>query len=531
MVFIVKKTILLRLICLVLSLVVCFGIASCADVSDNDLQGGTQDQDSDNNGGTNGGTTDGNGNNGGTTDGNGNNGGTTDGSGNNNGNTGGNGNNGGTATMTEEQMFAAFLEAYNATIAYNGALSVEISMKQDLNRNASEIFGQSLEDICKYTTDGTLDKVAFTLNTKEAMNNQTETDTFIEKTFSQNGLLYQVYRESNNGALEFEEYTQYVRRNFELSDYEVVDPLEILPAAVGGITLARSYSELTSSFSSAYSKIISDSLAMLNAAPNGNVLASIAGVPEISITKGENGEIVLRVVVVLDANIEGTVTKQKIDRIFTCKDGKITSAYVNLEIDYKTIVEGEEQSVIMDVAYDYKLSYSFDETYYNSIEVSLPSDPNQICVYGDFRINVFLGEASFNMWVGDTDTSADVLAWISEELCDRFGYFSENDDIINGPLYSPLVIKGLYYDKQLTRKIDPATVSVDELAVLENIYVDFEIASGYALVIKDEEENNEISLEYQIIVSTGLFMSGRAEYPHSLELAGATKKSEAVEVR
>ena len=58
--------------------------------------------------------------------------------------------------------------------------------------------------------------------------------------------------------------------------------------------------------------------------------------------------------------------------------------------------------------------------------------------------------------------------------------------------------------------------------MLENIYVDFEIASGYALVIKDEEENNEISLEYQIIVSTGLFMSGRAEYPHSLELAGAT---------
>ena len=166
-------------------------------------------------------------------------------------------------------------------------------------------------------------------------------------------------------------------------------------------------------------------------------------------------------------------------------------------------VENDEIStttkISMEMSTNCDISYSFDQSAYDLIDSTLPSNPSDIYDDSDstssFIPVVFADEVGMELYFdADYSEPSRLLDLVQRSVNNYLG----DRDII--ALANPNVkITALYKDAEHTQPIDLSTITAEQILALDAIYVDYTVAEGKTLIIHTYKTVEEYSLEYQIV--------------------------------
>lgn len=389
----------------------------------------------------------------------------------------------GDSQLTDDDYFKAFLNAYKNSMDYVGALTVDGSLIQkDSTAETSEIYSSDF----KATADGTYDKVVLLLNRTMAGRKHSR----LEKIFTLNGEKYAFNEEYNNDVPGYSEYIKYTSGVANLSSFEQVDIREILPYIVGGLDKAESFDELLDAYCNTHIELRKTIPDYIGFTPD-DVYALDC---ELVRGGGKDDEITLQVSTICEIIHNDEKLNSRVTRTFIVADGKITGASVKFVMDANGSSENGSQSRTVEYSLDYKFTYAFDEDYYKSFEVSVPTNPEYVTIEDGrdftFTIDISGFEVVYAAYGKNADEITSTLKGLVED-----GHLTGAVD----PSDRPVTVKAFYKDKEMTKKITSENTTVEELLALDKIYAELEVADGYAVVFDKETTVNDISLEYEIV--------------------------------
>ncbi len=245
-------------------------------------------------------------------------------------------------------------------------------------------------------------------------------------------------------------------------------------------TLAENYAELVA----AYEMVEAASLASMD---DGGMSTG-----DVKVSVSQNGER-YTLAIEMDAEMRDGETSYSgyYDVQYVVEDGKVVEVSAAMGIE---TVDGEETEPYA-VQVGFYWDYAFDEELFNSVEVPDTVEESSY-IHIDFMYHGQHGREE-GVAVDYSKTAAELFAEMEED----WGYFNNSQPVE----YS---VEGWYLDENYTQRIDPSSMSVDELFEVEKLYgKDFSFTEGYALVIENTEEIESYSREYQIVTDND-FMSG-----------------------
>lgn len=343
-----------------------------------------------------------------------------------------------------------------------------------------------------------------------------------EKFFEKDGVYYSCAYEEEADETETE-YYRYFNPDAMRQGLELDDVIQTFGSFAGGAFIADGFAELKSSFDTVIPTLLANELVYMKRDGSFKEGETMTLTPDASISRAEDGIVTLEIKLTLTASAMGEGGQEMknvvgvIDRKFASKNGKLTSMDAKIEMNFQAPAEDgtlAENGMTMEMKFNFE--HSFDEALYNSVEVSLPSNPEEIEMkfsYSD--INFVLGNATYNMTVEHGVSDEWDLNDIESILSDRFNYY----DPETSSYRSVITVKGLYQDAALTQKIDSDDMRLEDLLKLETVYVDYEIEEGYAIVNVNHEDQMEISRPYQIVF-TQLFGYGYSSMYRDVYRAG-----------
>ena len=167
-------------------------------------------------------------------------------------------------------------------------------------------------------------------------------------------------------------------------------------------------------------------------------------------------------------------------------------------------VENDEVStatkVSMEMSTNCDISYSFDQSAYDLIDSTLPSNPSDIYEDSDatssFIPVVFADGVGMELYFdADYSEPSQLLDLVQRSVNDYLG-----DSWDNGFFEEPDVkITALYKDAERTQPIDLSTITAEQILALDAIYVDYTVAEGKTLIMHTYKTVEEYSLEYQSV--------------------------------
>ena len=422
---------------------------------------------------------------------------------------------GGTANAgDEEALYAEFLAAYEASMAYDGSITVDAIQTQ------SEQEGEEKSEAIM-RSHVSLDPANKTYFEKSTMTRDTYSHDTIVKMFTVDGVMYEydnVKRSSGESEPSVEEtYT----KNADTSILEYMGEFMeyTLGGAVGGAYKAKTYSELKAAFAKVFSEIKDREIIEYKEDGALKPDATITVEPEISIKK-ENGETVLTIVAHFEADEladdSHTILNNYVvayTRTVSVKDGKISAVAVDYSLNAdvtETSDDGTSETlkVAGGMARDYDIEYVFDQAGYDSITVSLPNEEEIVDASGEDGIvlNIHLGaiETGVVYYEERYETASEIFEIYASSV-KNIGYTYENIDGQDVRV-DFVTANGFYRDEALTQAIDLETLTSEDLKTMGDVYVGYTIKEGMALVNEISGRVDELSLEYQI-VSSDLFSS------------------------
>ena len=417
------------------------------------------------------------------------------------------------AVNTEEALFEELRKAYEASLAYSGALTAigvqtsEIKQGEETSTNESSMKMSVDVDNGKYfmTDDSEYDYTSYSS---------------VTKIFSEGGAVYEYEHyeylstdPEKEEALDSVEDTYTKRTSIDDFMTEQIEGLAtVVESFAGGLFLAESYAEATSAFSEAYNKIKTNEINYMKSEGLLEEGATITLSPVIAIGKdAATGETVITITSHLNVSkmVEYETEMDNYDvtteRKFACKDGKITSLLMSVSVSTNYVIpneEGEEETMSLStkIVGSYGFEYGFDQAGYDAIAVDLPDDPSEIEEEDEdaTEITVHLGDAiALDCELYESATAQEAFNEIIDEIKYEFGWEHNGDEEV-----AYVTVKDFYKDAALTQKIDFENISYDELVALGDIYADYEIMDGYALVNEKYEEKQELSKKFQIAGAT-----------------------------
>lgn len=489
-----KTRILFRIIAMVLVAIMCLGIAACGTTGTDDKE--TTDTGADTTAADNGGT--------GTTA-------STDAE------TSGTGNKTPTSSLDEEGMFAELLKAIKATSDYNGAITMDIVQSQSEKEGEDEM---SIDVSGSMAIDPENNLYFVSSNTVRPGRGGYLVDV---KVFEKDGVFYEyeyakAYEKDPTEAGEESIYLDPVPEEFSISD-EYGDQFEMIEPAIGGVAKAENYKALTDAHSKVFADVKEKELAEFKAMGGYTDASTFTMEPEVSI-KQENGEIVLTIIarstvtaVADSADGEGEYLKEyacTIIRNIACKDGKISRVSVSADMvadmlssapGVKPEEEVESMKIGLGYVMDYKFSYAFDKAGFDAIEVKTPIAEEEKDEFDYPTVYVHLGD-SLRLWTSfdESQTVEQYIEYVGNQIKWSYGSSSVQDPSGEWTDVPAISVNGLYKDAALTQKIDPATITREEILALGEIYADYTIADGFAIVVENYSTAEEYSLDYQIVL-------------------------------
>lgn len=355
-------------------------------------------------------------------------------------------------------------------------------------------------------------------------NNNSYGDT--EKGFLADGVYY-LYTLSKYGEDESACYTKYSAENGLPEYVQSVVLSELIPSFVGGSFLAESFSELTDTFASVYATLQANEIAKMIEAGKLADSATLTLTPDVKIVIDEDGTVIFKINSVTyiseytskyDEIIKNCVID--VTRSISLKDGMIVAADIELSAHYDAKGgEGNDEIVTVgnDLSLNYDFEYKFNEEAYNSVNVSTPEDLAEVEEIRSEGVNVYIDGLEHFCFVDGSMTSAELLEDMAQSVSRDFGSYYDPETNIELPC---ITVKDFYADAELTEKLDPEKITVSEILALGDIYADYELLDGFAIVVESSTEKIEISREYQIVYNElfGAVMESNKGNVHDVSL-------------
>ena len=426
------------------------------------------------------------------------------------------------ATKTDETLFTELKTAIAATDAYAGAITISGDMKnQQIASDPSTDETESMEQhITAKASSDPASKLYYMIESSEnSYADETESIVATEKLFKSGNDYYHFQKSQSTSTDAWDNYEEYTKVSAN-SDYfnidDSIDMSSFFGMAIGGTCLADTYAELTSAYSTVYTSAMDNFFAQMDEEEfNPEEGDSLSVTHDVAISE-TNGEITLSIILnyaVTDIGEEGTqIVSAVMSRSVSVKNGMVSVVSIAVTMDMEASYDiGEEsitqkQTQIMEM--DYAIDYAFDQAGYDAISVSLPSEEE-----------ILVEEDSYNkavtLMLGDIDITTEMNSSVSFEdaISKAITHLEEDLNDYNYEANKKFTVEGIYYDKEFTQAIDPATITEEQFFALDTIYVKYTLAEGFFMHCTDYKDVEQYSKPYQIVMSQDLYSYGYYRRP------------------
>lgn len=400
-----------------------------------------------------------------------------------------------TAPQTEDEILKYAIDAINATRDYKG--SITFNSKENMvistpNGETNLEETRSSDHIFSFHNDDKLIYSSLSYLSKDAERKMSGKSFFVD------GVLY-TYQSTSTKLADAEEpnvsnsyvkvigdavkeYTDYsgLSQQF-LSSFDMYD----------GISADDTLEDVKSAFNTALPTYLHS---LLNDS-NGTT-------PELTVTvtatpKDGGYELIISFVASTSAEAESEsnvpTTETKIltvtSKIFA-KSGKIVSFETSREQAIKITSEGApEQNMRQTMSSSLDIAYEFAQDVYDSVEVSLPTNPEDIETEGNLpegydgmNLTIIIGDYTYDIPFGTIDSPQTAY-----------------DNIINSIHIDENVSIQLFKDEEMTKEIKRDTVTDEEFLALECVYAKLTPDNDHAIVFEKSYCREEYSKSYKIV--------------------------------
>lgn len=388
---------------------------------------------------------------------------------------------------TEEEMYQAVTNGFDAYVAHNGAMTVT------LNSTCTAGGGTEKEvevSVMKFSIDPTAKKMYMTETATYTEYEGTEktdeeSETTVSKLYKEGEAFYSYAKEGEDEAQYMslsEGYVDLMLSNDMVSSMMDVDT-EYLSTYLGADNLA--------SIKTAYETVYSAGLtAMKLVDENATATASVT-------VSEQDGAYVFKVDTTTKANMDlggvmGDVNSQQIvvnsQQIvsFTAKDGKLSQVYFKMYGGERGCWHGNDDERFIGMETTMDISYTFDETGYNAITTQTPTEGVE--AMPDIKL------INIDLKIGDYTQT--VTTMIPNIMTAEYAVNSIISNYLGGTYGKEIT---LYTDSAKTTELDVANMTLDQFCALEALYVDVAPQDGYALFITVDETVDNKSEAYKIV--------------------------------
>lgn len=383
-------------------------------------------------------------------------------------------------TKTEEEMYQAVTNGFDAYVAHNGAMTVT------LNSTYTEDGGTEKDvevSVMKFSIDPTAKKMYMTETATYTEYEGTEktdeeTETMVSKLYKEGETFYSYTKEDEDEAQYMslsENYIDMVLSGDMISGMMDVD-VGSLESYLGGADFAA--------LKSAYESIYSEQLTAIKLVDeNATATANVT-------VREQDGAFEFKVATETKNNMDlggvmGDVNTQQVVS-FTAKDGKLSQVYFKMYggmsavVGTETMVEGFGMETTMDI------SYAFDETGYNAITTQTPTEGVE--AMPDIK------SLTIDLKIGDY--TQNVSTMIPTVMTVEYAVNNVINNYLGGTYGKEIT---LYTDSAKTTELDVTNMTLDQFCALETLYVDVAPQDGYALFIMVDETIDNKSEAYKIV--------------------------------
>ena len=395
-----------------------------------------------------------------------------------------------TTAKTEQEIYECVQYGVEQLAAYTGAMTVETTEKY----SGSE--GDSVgteEESYKCSWDTSSKKLFMTYqeveNSTESDGTEsvTETSTYAmtSKVFKENDKYYMYSKESEETGSEKqtqEGYTSMTESYVDLS----LSSISSMFQEVGAVAVdTTDFATLKNAYATVYAEQLAE-----EQKTNANAKATA----EVTATN-DNGTLTVKIATSTETNQDmGGVTalvKKTEENTIVAKDGKVAEVIEKVAATATMTVEGETMTMDGEMTSSAKFTYSFDQTAYDAITVSLPTDSSQIQEMGSSyeELEKTLVVDGVEMSVSTYVTSDTTVESVFRQLISYTNLTS------NSEAYA----LSWYTDEACTTAFDPANVTMDNFKNIEKLYGKTTVKDGYALIVSQYAGRDDRTDAYKIV--------------------------------
>ena len=410
-----------------------------------------------------------------------------------------------TTAKTEQEIYECVQYGVEQLAAYTGAMTVETTEKY----SGSE--GDSVgteEESYKCSWDTSSKKLFMTYqeveNSTESDGTEsvTETSTYAmtSKVFKENDKYYMYSKESEETGSEKqtqEGYTSMTESYVDLS----LSSISSMFQEVGAVAVdTTDFATLKNAYATVYAEQLAE-----EQKTNANAKATA----EVTATN-DNGTLTVKIATSTETNqdMDGVtaLVKKTEENTIVAKDGKVAEVIEKVAATATMTVEGETMTMDGEMTSSAKFAYSFDQTAYDAITVSLPTDSSQIQEMGSSyeELEKTLVVDGVEMSVSTYVTSDTTVESVFRQLISYTSLTS------NSEAYA----LSWYTDEACTTAFDPANVTMDNFKNIEKLYGKTTVNDGYALIVSQYAGRDDRTDAYKIVFEEKDYSSDNAYFPY-----------------
>ncbi len=406
---------------------------------------------------------------------------------------------------TAETIFADMKKAYNDTLAYNGAYSIDIDWteNQDDSQAGKGAEVTSSKHVTKeiYTADPEAGKSSAT-SSYEAFENGTMTSSTeqAKKIYTENSKYYLFQSVASDGqdaasscntlssyALKNENNAMLLKTFFTTKKH--------FTESFGDPFAASSASDLKKINTSVINEIKSNQKALYES--QGYTVSQLNASVKIAFSNSKDGTNMFKRTVTIASNIKnegGTYQKNlTIESLLKTKDGKITTfSSISTISSLEDIESGSNYQTESTSSLTYNFDYKFNTKSYNDIKASTPAEVTEAPDYFEYiPLTLVINDNEVNILItGEATEENPISAILDSAINERFSDpLIEYDDT------------EWYTDKNCTNKLNLASInSPDKIKSLGKIYNNtFKVSGNAALFIDSGVASVNIPNDYKIV--------------------------------
>ena len=395
-----------------------------------------------------------------------------------------------TTAKTEQEIYECVQYGVEQLAAYTGAMTVETTEKY----SGSE--GDSVgteEESYKCSWDTSSKKLFMTHqeveNSTESDGTEsvTETSTYAmtSKVFKENDKYYMYSKESEETGSEKQTQEGYASMTESYVDLSL-SSISSMFQEVGAVAVdTTDFATLKNAYATVYAEQLAE-----EQKTNANAKATA----EVTATN-DNGTLTVKIATSTETNQDmGGVTalvKKTEENTIVAKDGKVAEVIEKVAATATMTVEGETMTMGGEMTSSAKFAYSFDQTAYDAITVSLPTDSSQIQEMGGSyeELEKTLVVDGVEMSVSTYVTSDTTVESVFRQLISYTSLTS------NSEAYA----LSWYTDEACTTAFNPANVTMDNFKNIEKLYGKTTVKDGYALIVSQYAGRDDRTDAYKIV--------------------------------